>query len=253
MKPPLQPWMYVLLSCAILASGCATSIPAAPKEERSPADPWEPMNRHISAFNNNVDRFTFKPLAKGYERVVPPTMRRGINNFSKNLFGPLFIINNVLQGKFKRGLSETGRFLANSTWGIGGFVDVGADLGMETYREDFGETLAAWGVPNGPYVVIPILGPRTLRDATMIPLNFAADPTFYIDDSATRWSLYVVRAVDVRAQFFTAEALIEDSFDRYLTLRESYLQHRRFLIYDGAPPEDEDFYDEFDEDFEEEE
>jgi phospholipid-binding lipoprotein MlaA len=87
----------------------------------------------------------------------------------------------------------------------------------------------------------------------MIPLNFAADPTFYIDDSATRWSLYVVRAVDVRAQFFTAEALIEDSFDRYLTLRESYLQHRRFLIYDGAPPEDEDFYDEFDEDFEEEE
>jgi phospholipid-binding lipoprotein MlaA len=234
-------------------AGCATQHPAAPREDRSPADPWEPLNRRISAFNNNVDRFTFKPLAKGYEKVIPSPIRRGINNFSKNLLGPLYIVNNFLQGKGKRGFSETGRFLANTTLGIGGLFDVGKAMDMETYREDFGETLAVWGVPDGPFVVVPILGPRTLRDATMIPLNFAADPSFYIDDDKIRWALYAVRAIDVRAQLFTAEALIEDSFDRYLTVRESYLQNRQYLIHDGDPPEDEDFYDDFEdfEDFEE--
>ena len=250
----LSRWIYVFLLSAMLtlASGCATTIPAAPKEDRSPADPWEAMNRRISAFNNNVDRWTFKPLAKGYEAVFPIIVRRGINNFSKNLLGPLFIVNNLLQGKVKRSASETGRFLANTVFGIGGFIDIGADMGLETYREDFGQTLAVWGVPDGPFVTVPILGPLTLRDSTMIPLNFAGDPTFYLDDDATRWSLYVVRAVDVRAQLFTAEALIEDSFDRYLTIRESYLQHRQFLIYDGDPPEDEDFYEDFYDDIDEE-
>lgn len=236
-------------AAALLLAGCATQHPPAAPEDRSPADPWEPLNRRIHAFNNNVDRISFKPLARGYEALFPAPMRRGINNFSRNLLGPLFIINNFLQGKVQRGFSETGRFLANSTWGILGFVDVGKDLGMVTYREDFGQTLATWGVPDGPYVVVPILGPRTLRDATMIPLNFAADPTFWIQDDVTRWSLYLVRAVDVRAQLFAAEALMEDSYDRYLTVRESYLQNRRFLIFDGNPPEDEDFYDDF-EDFE---
>ena len=248
MKPFSTRRVLSLLAGALIVSGCATTHPPAAKEDRSPADPWEPLNRHISAFNNNVDRITFKPLARGYVALFPDPMRRGINNFSKNLFGPLYIINNFLQGKFKRGVSETGRFLANSTWGILGFVDVGKDLGLETYREDFGQTLAVWGVPDGPFVVVPILGPRTLRDATMIPLNFAADPSFYIDDDAARWSLYLVRAVDVRAQLFSAEALIEDSFDRYLTIRESYLQNRQYLIHDGDPPEDDDFYDDF-EDF----
>ena len=250
---PISKICALLFMAAFALNGCATTIPAAPKEERSPDDPWEPMNRRISAFNDNVDRFTFKPLAKGYEKVVPRPVRTGINNFSRNLLGPLFIVNNVLQGKLRRGASETGRFLANSTLGIGGLFDVGGAMGMETYREDFGETLAVWGVPAGPFVVVPILGPRTLRDAVMIPFNFAADPAFYIDDDATRWGLYIVRAVDLRANLFTAEALIEDSFDRYLAIRESYLQNRRFLIHDGNPPEDEDFYDDFEdfEDFEE--
>lgn len=240
--------LVAVTAFALLASGCATQHPAAPKEDRSPADPWEPLNRRMSALHNNIDRFTFKPLAKGYEKVIPSPVRRGIDNFSKNLLGPLFIVNNFLQGKGQRGFSEIGRFVANSTLGIGGLFDVGRAMGMETYREDFGETLAVWGVPDGPYVFIPILGPRTLRDATVIPLNFAADPSFYIDDDAIKWSLYGIRAVDVRAQLFTAEALIEDSFDRYLTVRESYLQNRQYLIYDGDPPEDEDFYDDF-EDF----
>lgn len=256
----MQHTKYRLLRAALcmiivtMFAGCAGNIPPAAKEDRAPSDPWEPLNRRIHNFNQGVDKISFKPLAKGYQRVLPETMQRGVSNFSKNLLGPLFIINNFLQGKFRRGFSETGRFLANSTFGILGLVDVGADLGMETYREDFGQTLAVWGVPDGPYVVVPILGPRTLRDATMIPLNFAADPVFYLDSDTARWSIYAVRAVDLRARLFTVDALIEDSIDRYLTIRESYLQRREFLIYDGEPPEDDDFYDDFyDEEFEEDE
>ena len=131
-------------------------------------------------------------------------------------------------------------------------MDVGSGLGMETYREDFGQTLAVWGVPDGPFVVVPILGPRTLRGATMIPLNFLADPLFHIDDNRIKWWIYGLRYIDIRARLFSVEALIEDSYDRYLTIRESYLQHRLFLIFDGDPPEDEDFYDDFyDEEFDE--
>jgi len=244
-------FISIVLAIGVI-SGCATSIPAAPKDQRAEYDPWEPMNRRISAFNDNVDKVTLKPLAKAYEAVLPQPMRRGINNFSRNLLIPLSIVNNLLQGKFRNGLSETGSFFANIAWGIGGLVDVGSDLGLERHREDFGQTLAHWGVPDGPYVVVPFLGPRTLRDATMIPLNFAGDPVFHMDHDRTRLTIQTVRFVDFRAQLFTAESLIEDSFDRYLSFRESYLQHRQFLIYDGDPPEDEDFYDDFEDDFEEE-
>ena len=241
-------WVHVLLAGAVLVSGCAVENPVTPKADRSPADPWEPLNRRISAFNDNVDKVSFKPLARGYEKVFPQFARKGINNASRNLFGPRNIVNNFLQGKVHGGFSETARFFVNTIFGIAGLIDVGEKIGLEPHREDFGQTLAVWGVPDGPYVVVPILGPRTLRDATMIPLNFAADPSFYIDDDRTRWSIYAVRAIDARATLFTAESLIEDSFDRYLTIRESYLQNRNFLIYDGEPPEDEDFYDDF-EDF----
>ena len=240
-----------LLAAAGILCGCASAMPPAAKEDRSPADPWEPMNRRISAFNETVDGISFKPLAKGHEKVIPAFVRRSINNFSRNLLGPLNIINNLLQGKIERGASETGRFFVNTAFGIGGIFNVGNALGFEVYREDFGQTLAVWGVPDGPYVIVPILGPRTLRDALMIPLNFAADPSFYIDDDSTRLGLYAIRAIDARAMLFTAEALIEDSFDRYLAIREAYLQNRQFLIHDGDPPADDDFYDDF-EDFEDE-
>ena len=252
MKERIIKLLVTLCASALVLSGCASQIPAAPKEERSPADPWEPMNRRIHAFNQGVDGVFFEPLARGYVKVIPGPIRQGINNFSMNLLGPLYIINNFLQGKFKRGFSETGRFLANTTVGLAGFINAGQHMGMEVYREDFGQTLAVWGVPDGPFVVVPFLGPRTVRHAVMIPLNFAADPTFYIDDDVTRWSLYLVRAVDLRAELLRVEELLGESFDPYLTIRESYLQNRLFLIFDGNPPEDDDFYDDFEdpEDFE---
>jgi phospholipid-binding lipoprotein MlaA len=234
----------VLLTMTLLA-GCATSIPAAPKEERAATDPWEPMNRRVDAFNNNVDRFTLKPLAKGYATIFPDFMRRGINNAFNNLRTPLYMINNLLQGKIGRSASETGRLLVNSTIGIGGLFNVADEFGMDTYNEDFGQTFAVWGVSDGPYVVVPFLGPRTLRGVVSIPFNYAADPISYIDHDQTRLAVRAADTINTREQLFAAEALIENSFDRYLAIRESYLQNRNFLIYDGDPPEDEDFYDDF--------
>lgn len=245
----------IVVSIILLAMlcGCAGTIPPAAKEDRSPADPWEPFNRRVSNFNDGLDKVALTPLAKGYQAILPEPMQHGITNFSNNLLGPLFIINNLLQGKFKRSLSETGRFLANSTWGILGFANVGADLGMPTYREDFSQTLAVWGVPDGPYFVVPFLGPRTLRGTATIPLFFYVDPLSLIEDDPTRWTIWGIRFIELRARLFAVDALFEDSFDRYLAIRESYLQNRKFLILDGEVSDEyDDFYDEFDEDFEEE-
>ncbi len=179
-------------------------------------------------------------------------MRRGVDNFFNNLRTPLHIVNNLLQGKVKRSFSETGRLIVNSTAGIGGLVDAGSVMGFEIYREDFDQTFAVWGFSAGPYLVVPFLGPNTLRAAFSIPFDSAADPIYYVDHDRTRLTVKFMDLVNSREQLFTAETLIEDSFDRYLAIRESYLQNRQFLIYDGDPPEDEDFYDDF-EDFEDEE
>lgn len=235
---------FFIVAMTVL-SACAGNIPAAPKDQRAEYDPWEPLNRRISNFNEGFDKVTFKPLAKGYQKVMPEFMEKGVHNFSMNLLGPLFIINNFLQGKPGRGFDEFGRFLTNTIIGIGGLFDVATPIGLESKPETFGQTFAVWGIPDGPFVVVPILGPRTLSGAFAIPLNFASDPTFYLDDSTEKWLLYGIRTIDLRMQLFTAEKLIEDSYDRYLTIRESFLQNRQFRIYDGDPPEDEDFYDDF--------
>ncbi len=240
-----------LILTILLVSGCATSIPAAPPEERAEYDPWEPLNRRISSFNDSVDRVTLKPLAKGYETIFPRFARTGINNFFNNLRTPLHIVNNLLQGKVIRSVSETGRFIVNSSVGIGGLIDAGTAMGFETYREDFDQTFAVWGISDGPYFVVPFLGPSTVRGAFSIPFDSAADPIFYIDHDRTRLTVKFLDLVNTRQQLFAAEALIENSYDRYLAIRESYLQNREFLIYDGDPPVDDDFYDDF-EDFEDE-
>lgn len=226
--------------CACATSGTATDNS---QPERSPADPWEPLNRPIYSFNSALDKVTLKPLAKGYKFVIPSFMRRGVTNFSQNLRSPLNIINHFLQGKPGDGFGQTGRFLLNSTIGIGGLIDVAAAAGLEQKNEDFGETLAVWGVPNGPYVVVPFLGPRTLRDATMIPLNILADPLFHYKDSSVRDKVYLLRLIDLRARLLSAEELLmKDAYDPYIRIREAYLQRRKYLIADGELPEDEDPY-----------
>ena len=235
------------MAILLLASGCA-SQPSAPKEERSEADPWEPLNRQIHGFNTGFDKVTFKPLAKGYAKIIPKFIRTGIRNFSSNLRTPLNAINSFLQGKPEYGISETGRFVANSTLGILGIFYVATKMGAEKHNEDFGQTFAAWGIPDGPFVVVPLLGPRTLRDALTIPLNIYVDPLIWYENSAVRDKLYLIRAIDLREKLFAAESLLKGSQDRYLSTREAYLQNRLFLIYDGDPPTDDSFYEDFMED-----
>lgn len=241
--------LFVL--CSVLALGACASQ-SVNDAARSAADPWEPVNRPIYAFNHGLDTVLLRPLAKGYEFILPQFVRTGIGNFSTNLRTPLGGINNLLQGKGSAAASDLGRFLLNSSVGVLGLFDVATKAGLEKHTEDFGQTLAVWGVPAGPFLTLPFFGPSTLRDATAMPLNIAADPLLYYKESSVRDKIYFVRLIDLRQRLFAAEALIKESPDRYVTLRESYLQRRQYLIYDGDPPIDDDFYDDFiddDEDF----
>lgn len=228
-------------AAAIMLSGCVSIAP----EQRSDSDPWEGLNRGIYNVNVAVDNVTLKPIAKGYGKITPSPVRRGISNFFSNLTTPASSLNNFLQGKGARGFSELGRFLVNSTVGIGGIIDVTGASGVEAFDEDFGQTAATWGIPSGPYVMLPILGPRTLRGALTMPLDALANPLNHYDNSSARDPLNVVRIINLRHSILAAEKFLEDSKDPYLTLRESYLQNREFEVFDGDPPEDDDFFDEF--------
>jgi len=245
-------WALVALIASL--AGCATApsggSDAAPV--RAEHDPLEPLNRSLYAINDAVDRVTLKPIARGYKAVVPEFARRGVTNFSRNLFTPRSAVNNFLQGKPGPGFSELGRFIINTTLGIGGLIDIATAQGMPVYDEDFGQTLAVWGIPEGPYLFIPILGPNTLLDAASIPIDIASDPLYHYDNSSVRDKVYVLRLIDLRMRLLTAETLLEDSKDPYLTLRESYLQNRRFQVYDGSPPSTDEEDDLFEEFFEEE-
>ncbi len=230
-----------IFALALGASGCS-SIPV---DERAESDPWEPMNRSLFSVNTTIDKVTTKPLAKGYRAVVPGPVRKGISNFFSNLVAPRSAINNFLQGKPGRGVSEIGRFVINSTIGVGGLIDIATPSGLEEYREDFGQTAAVWGVPDGPYVMLPFLGPQTLRDAVFLPVDIVADPLYQYDNTSVRDKLYVLRLIDLRYRLLAADKFLDDSKDKYVTTRESYLQNREYEVYDGDPPEDDDFFDEF--------
>ena len=243
-----------LLALSLLLAGCAGARPGDAEQApvRAESDPLEPLNRGLYAVNDAFDRVTLKPIARGYKAVVPEFARRGVTNFSRNLFTPRSAVNNFLQGKPGPGFSELGRFIINSTLGIGGLIDVATAQGMPEYDEDFGQTLAVWGLPEGPYVFIPLLGPNTLLDAVSIPVDILSDPLIHYDNSSVRDKIYGLRLIDLRMRLLTADTLLEDSKDPYLTLRESYLQNRRFQVYDGNPPTTEEEEDLFDEFFEEE-
>jgi phospholipid-binding lipoprotein MlaA len=231
----------VAVALALGLSGCAS----IPPEQRVESDPWEPMNRSLFSVNITIDKVTTKPLAKGYRAIIPGPARKGVSNFFRNLIAPRSAINNFLQGKPGRGASELGRFLINSTIGLGGLIDIATASGLEEYREDFGQTAAVWGIPDGPYVMLPILGPQTLRDAILSPVDIVVDPLFQYDNTSVRDKLYVLRLIDLRYRLLTTDKFLDDSKNPYVTLRESYLQNREFEVFDGDPPVDDDFFDEF--------
>ncbi len=230
-----------LVALVLGVSGCAS----IPHEDRTEYDPWEPLNRTVFNANIAVDKATMRPIARGYRKVVPMPVRKSVSNFFRNLTTPRSALNNFLQGKPGRGFSEIGRFLFNSTIGIGGLIDVASAGGMDEYREDFGQTAAVWGVPDGPYVMLPFLGPQTLRDALLMPLDIIATPLYQYDNTSVRDKLYFVRLIDLHYQLLAAEKFLDDSTDTYITTRESYLQNRNYTVHDGDVPDEDDFYDEF--------
>ena len=233
----------ILVLVALGLGGCAST----PPEGGVDYDPLEKPNRTLFRFNEAIDKVTLKPIAKGYKKITPEPIRNGVTNFSRNLATPGSAINNFLQGKPGDGMQELARFVINSTFGIAGIIDVATFGGIEAHREDFGQTAAVWGAPAGPYVVLPFLGPRTMRETLMLPLDILADPLWHYDNSSWRTKLWGLRLIDVRMRLLPLEDLMKDSSDPYVTMRESYLQNREFLIYDGDPPiaDDDEFFDEF--------
>ena len=214
-------------------SGCATT-------GGSPQDPLQPINRAIFGFNESVDEILLKPVAEGYRAALPETVRSGVTNFFSNIEDLWIGANNLLQGKPQQALQDVLRVVINTVFGIGGLMDVAYDEGLDKHNEDFGQTLGRWGVGSGPYLVLPFLGPSTLRDGVArLGVDNAMDPVSTLNDVSTRNSLYATRAVSLRAGLLDAGQVLEQAaLDKYRFVRDSYLQRRRNLIYDGDPPDE---------------
>ena len=214
-----------------LVSGCA----AAPGA--NPADPFEPFNRGVYRFNEGVDRAVLRPVAQTYRNVLPSPVRTGVNNFFGNLGDVWNLANNVLQLKLQDSAETFMRLNVNTFFGLGGLLDVATEAGIERHDEDFGQTLGRWGVPTGPYLVLPLLGPSTVRDTAALPLDWRGDPVYGVGDIAARYELAGLRLVDTRANFLRAGQLLNDAaLDRYSFTRDVWLQRRRSEVYDGNPP-----------------
>lgn len=216
----------------VVASGCATTG----RGETTNNDPWEGMNRGVYAFNDALDRAVLKPVAKGYDWIVPGFAKEGVNNFFANLDDIPTGLNNILQGKPGSGLSDLGRFALNSVFGIFGLWDVATPLGLEKHEEDFGQTLAVWGLNSGPYLVLPLFGPSTLRDgpARVVTPSWAYGEWWGSD---TTWGLFTLDVIRTRANLFQAESVLQEAaLDKYSFIRDAWVQRRRSVIYDGSPP-----------------
>jgi phospholipid-binding lipoprotein MlaA len=207
---------------------------------QTPSDPWESYNRAMFSFNEGLDRMVIKPVAKGYEKVVPTPVNIMITNFFNNIDDVAISVNNLLQGKVKDSATDLGRVALNSTLGIAGLIDVASDMECEKHDEDFGLTFGHWGFSDGPYVVLPVIGPRTVRDSFGLLADWPADPLTWIKPDISSYSLIALRQVDIRADLLPAEKVFEaGAIDKYSYMRDAYLQRRRYLVYDGHPPRDE--------------
>lgn len=224
-------WTMLLLT-GVLLSG---QVVADSSEETQ--DPWEGFNRKVFVFNDTLDTYGLKPIAKGYRAITPDPVEDGISRMFSNVGEIVNVVNDLLQGKFRQAGNDTGRFLVNTTVGLVGFFDVADDLGMpKNEGEDFGQTLGVWGVEDGPYVVLPFLGPSTLRDGPAKIVDFLVDPISEIDHVPTRNQILGVDVVSGRADLLKAEELIKG--DKYSFIRDVYLQRREYLLKDGNVEDD---------------
>jgi phospholipid-binding lipoprotein MlaA len=218
--------LLLALSLAVL-QGCATTG-AQPK---NPRDPWEPFNRGVTEFNEGIDRVLLRPTATLYREKVPPLVRTGVANFFGNLGDAWSAVNSLLQFRLQDAEESVARFHINTVFGVFGIFDVASDLHIEKHREDFGQTLGRWGVPAGPYVVLPLLGPSTLRDTAALPVDWRGDLLRGIDSTSTYNTLFALRLVDRRSNLLRVSNVLEEAaLDRYSFTRDAYLQRRRAEI-----------------------
>lgn len=224
----LKSFIMTMLAAGMLA-GCATS--------GNPKDPIEGFNRAMFAFNEGLDAAIIKPVATGYEAVLPSPIRTGVTNFFSNIEDVFIGVNNLLQGKLPQAASDLGRVVINTTIGLLGVLDIASDAGLEKHDEDFGQTFGRWGVGNGAYVVLPLFGSRTARDTVGLILDSAVDPVREHKPRGARDAAVVLRLVNKRANFLAADKVVEEAaLDKYSYMRDAYLQRRRNLIHDGNPP-----------------
>ena len=222
------------VAAALLLAGCA-QVPEGAGSD--PKDPWEKFNRSSFAFNQKIDSYVLRPIAKGYQWAVPEAMRDSIGNVFGNLSEPANILNNSLQGKGEGALVSLFRLMINSTLGVGGLFDVAGTAANQPERaEDFGQTLAVWGVGNGPYFVIPFVGPSTLRDSAGLIVGYFSEPMTYADNDWVEWGMWGLKVLDYRERMLPATDLLEGAVDPYLMAREAYLSARNNAVYDGNPP-----------------
>jgi phospholipid-binding lipoprotein MlaA len=221
-------------SAMVLMAGCATGPNA------NPADPLEPLNRQVARFNDTVDDAVLRPVATVYQKALPSPIRTGVNNFFSNLTDVWSFANSVAQLKLQDSAQTFMRVNVNTLFGLGGILDVASEMGIDRHYEDFGQTLGRWGMPSGPYLVLPLLGPSTVRDAAALIVDVNGDPVNYINDIPVRNSMYALRLVDIRSRLLRVSALLDDAaLDRYSFTRDAFLARRRNEVHDGNPPDDE--------------
>lgn len=226
--------LIAAIAFAGLVAGCATT-------GGSPRDPLEPLNRVVFSFNETVDEVVLVPAARGYRALLPEVVRTGVSNFFSNLEDLWIGLNNMMQGKVADGVQDVARFIFNSTFGIAGLIDVSSDFNLPKRNEDFGQTLGRWGVGTGPYLVLPLFGPSNFRDGLGLAFDIRADFVANLDHVPTRNTVHTTRAVNTRANLLDASEVLEGAaLDKYRFVRDSYLQRRRSLVYDGNPPREKE-------------
>jgi len=228
-----------ILILALVALSLGTGCASRKGVERNP-DPFEPINRGIFKFNDAADRFVLRPVAKGYQKITPDPVERSISNAFDTWTYPVTIVNGFLQGKFKQGFSDIGRFCVNLTIGVLGLFDPATSMGLEYHQEDFGQTFGRWGLPPGPYVVVPLFGPYTARSGIGTLLDVQINPLVQWRNTSMRDKALILWAIDTRAALIGPDELVREAFDPYLFVRDTYLQNREFLVNDGKSLDDFD-------------
>lgn len=231
--------LLTVIATGVLAGAGATRLYAAePITTKSNGDPYERLNKKLFSFNDDLDRYLMKPVSKGYDAITPGPIGRGVTNFFNNLGEPRVVINGILQGKLGQAVSDSVRFLVNTTIGLGGLFDVAKYFKIKRHDEDFGQTLAVWGLKRSSYFVIPVLGPSSVRDSIGELVDFFTYPLFYYQDAGVRSGFYILQLVNRRANLLIATDILDEAAGgyRYEFVREAYWQNRKNEIYDGNPP-----------------